>query len=324
VNRVVGAGSGPPLDVVCLGILVADVIVRPVDSLPQRDSLALVERIELQAGGSALSTASVLARFGLRSAVVGKVGRDAFGDFLVTTLGERGVESSGVVRDSGSTTSASVALVSSDGARTFLHMPGADGELCVEDIDRELLLSGRFLHVAGAGVLERLDGEPLAELLLEARERGITTSLDTTWDPTGRWRRIDPVLPNLDLMCPSLAEAQAISGEMEPPCIAGWLRDRGVREVAVTMGPDGCYAAGESFAGLIEPPRVDTVDGTGAGDAFAAGLVYGRSAGWPFETCARFASAAGALATTGLGAFAGVGDAAATLALAEPAPSPLL
>jgi sugar/nucleoside kinase (ribokinase family) len=317
VSNVGGAGSGPPLDVVCAGILVADVVVHPVDAMPQHDSLALVDRVELQAGGSALSTASALARLGLRSAAMGKVGTDAFGDFLLATLDERGVVSAGVVRDPGFPTSASVVLVSSDGARTFLHATGADADLSIDDLDRELVFSGRFLHLAGAGVLERLDGEPLAALLSEARERGITTSLDTTWDPTGRWRRIDPVLPHLDLMCPSLAEARAISGEEEPRRIAGWLRDRGVRQVAVTMGAEGCYAEGEGFAGLVEAPQVDAVDGTGAGDAFAAGLVYGRCAGWPFENAVRFASAAGALATTALGAFGGAGDLEATLSLAE-------
>lgn len=303
------------MDVVCLGILVADVVVRPVDSLPERDSLALVERIELQAGGSALSTASALARLGLRSAAVGKVGRDAFGDFLVQTLDERGVERSGVVRDPDARTSASVALVASDGARSFLHMTAADADLSLDDLDRDLLFSGRCLHVAGVGVLELLDGEPLAALLADARAHGIVTSVDTTWDPTGRWRRIDPVLRYVDLMCPSLAEARAISGEHEPERVARWLRDRGVGEVALTMGADGCYADGEGFAGYVQAPHVDAVDGTGAGDAFAAGLLRGRCAGWTFEASVRFASAAGALATTALGAFAGVGDEAATAAL---------
>lgn len=313
--NVVGAGSGPPLDVVCLGIIVADVVVRPVDSLPARDSLELVERIELQAGGSALTTASVLARLGLRSAAVGKVGTDAFGDFLLETLRERGVASEGVVRDRDAHTSASVALVSSDGSRAFLHVTGADATLSLDDLDRDLVLSGRWLHVAGVGVLERLDGEPLAALLADARSRGVATSIDTTWDPTGRWRRIDPVLEHVDLMCPSLAEARAISGEDEPERVARWLRDRGVRELALTIGADGCYAEGEGFAGYVAAPRVDAVDGTGAGDAFAAGLIHGRCAGETFESSVRFASAAGALATTALGAFAGVGDEAATRAL---------
>jgi sugar/nucleoside kinase (ribokinase family) len=143
------------------------------------------------------------------------------------------------------------------------------------------------------------------------------TSLDTVFDASGRWARLESSLPHLDLAVPSLDEARAISGEQEPARVAAWLRHRGVGAVALTMGPDGCYAAGDDFEGRIAAPRVQPVDGTGAGDAFAAGLIYGTLAGWGLERSARFACAAGALATTAVGAFEGVGDIETTLALAD-------
>ena len=86
---------------------------------------------------------------------------------------------------------------------------------------------------------------------------------------------------------------------------------------AVTLGPDGCYVAGEGFDGHVPGFEVEAVDGTGAGDAFAAGFLYGLLAEWPLELCARFANAAGALATTALGAFEGVGDLDRTLDVAR-------
>jgi sugar/nucleoside kinase (ribokinase family) len=119
----------------------------------------------------------------------------------------------------------------------------------------------------------------------------------------------------LDLFTPGLREARALTGEDEPPRIAAWLRGRGVRELALTMGADGCYAAGEGFEGFIEPVQVGAVDGTGSGDAFAAGLLYGKLSGWPFERAARFANAVGALATTAVGATEGVLGVDETLAL---------
>ena len=146
--------------------------------------------------------------------------------------------------------------------------------------------------------------------------RGLVTSLDTVFDASGRWARLEPSLPHLDVVVPSLAEARAVSGEQEPARVAAWLRQRGVGAVALKMGPDGCYAAGDDFEGRIPAPRVQAVDGTGAGDAFAAGLLYGTLAGWGLERSARFACAAGALATTAVGAFEGVGDLETTLALA--------
>jgi sugar/nucleoside kinase (ribokinase family) len=300
-------------DVVCVGILVADVIARPVDELPSPGSLGLVEQLVLRSGGCAINTATALARLGLTAAVAGKVGSDPFGDFLLDTLDARGLDHRLILRDRAAPTSATVVLVSADGERTFLHLKGANAQLRTEELDRERLFSGRALHVAGALVLDALDGDPCAALLADARERGLLTSVDTVWDASGRWERILPSLPHVDVFTPSLAEAQAISGESEVEAAARRLEDAGAAHVVVKLGADGCYVAG---SGRVDPVRVDAVDGTGAGDAFAAGLLYGLLAGWPIERAARLANAAGALATTAVGASEGVGTLAETLALA--------
>jgi sugar/nucleoside kinase (ribokinase family) len=303
-------------DVVCLGILVADVIARRVDDLPARGSLGLVEEISLRGGGCALNTASVLARLGLSASVVGKVGADPFGDFVLGLLDERGVERRGVLRDPDVATSATVVLVDSSGERTFLHVPGANGRVRLEELDEDVLFSGRVLHLAGALVMPELDGEPAATVLRRAKARGLKTSLDTVWDATGRWERILPALPFVDVFVPSLAEATAISGEQEPAAAAAWLRERGIGTVALKLGADGCYVAGVGFEGCVAAPAVEAVDGTGAGDAFAAGFLYGYLAGWPLESTAAVANAAGALATTAVGATEGVVGLEDALALA--------
>ena len=146
------------VDVVCLGIVVADVVVRPIDAQPQSGTLTLADSVVLRAGGSALSTASVLARLGLRSAVLGKTGADAFGDFLVRVVAERDVDGSGIVQDPAVPTSASVVLVDSKGERTFLHTIGANGAVRAGELG-DAPFRGRALHIAGALVLEELDGD---------------------------------------------------------------------------------------------------------------------------------------------------------------------
>jgi sugar/nucleoside kinase (ribokinase family) len=294
------------MDVVCLGILVADVIARPVDDLPARGTLALVEEIALRSGGCALNTASALARLGLRAGVVGKVGTEPLGDFLLGLLDERGVDRRGVIADPAAPTSATVVLVDEAGERTFLHLPGANGRVGADELDRDVLFSGRALHLAGALVMPRLDGEPTAAILAEAKERGLVTSLDTVWDATGSWERIVPSLPYVDIFAPNLAEGQAISGRREPEAVAAWRRERGVGAVALKLGADGCYASGEGFEGRLPAVPVQAVDGTGSGDAFVAGLLYGTLARWPLERSARLANAVGALATTAVGAVEGV------------------
>lgn len=300
-------------DVVCLGILVADVIARPVDELPATGSLGLVETISLHGGGCALNTATALKHLGARAAVAGKVGDDMLGRFLVGLFEERGIAYEAVLVDGTTPTSATVALVSSDGERTFLHVKGANATLRADELDASLVFSGRGLHIAGALVLDALDGMPCASLLAEARRRRILTSIDTVWDPTGRWDRILPALVHADVFVPSLAEATAISGESDAAAAAAWLQRAGAREVVVKLGAAGCFVAG---FGHIPPASVASVDATGAGDAFAAGLIYGLLAGWTIERAARLANAAGALATTAVGASSGVRDLPETLSLA--------
>jgi sugar/nucleoside kinase (ribokinase family) len=304
------------MDVVCLGILVADAIARPVGELPSRGSLGLVDEISLHGGGCALNTASALTRLGLSAGAAGKVGDDALGRFLLALLDERGVGRDGVLVDPAVATSATVVLVDSSGERTFLHLPGASARLRAEELDRSYLFSGRCLHLAGALVLEALDGEPGASLLAEAKSRGLLTSLDTVWDATGRWERVLPALPHVDLFAPSLPEGRAITGEEEPAAVASWLRERGVGTVVLKCGSSGCYASGEGFEGALEAFPVAAVDGTGAGDAFVAGLLYGRLAGWPLDRSARLANAVGALATTAVGAVEGLRGLEETLAFA--------
>jgi sugar/nucleoside kinase (ribokinase family) len=315
-SELAGIRYSSAMDVVCLGILVADAIARPVAELPDRGSLGLVDEISLHGGGCALNTASVLARLGLTAGAAGKVGGDALGAFLLSLLDERGVHREGVLVDPAVATSATVVLVDAAGERTFLHLPGASASLRDDELDRSYLFSGRCLHLAGALVMERLDGEPGARLLADAKSRGLVTSLDTVWDATGRWERILPVLPHVDLFAPSLPEGRAITGKEEPAAVASWLRERGVGEVVLKCGASGCYASGESFEGALQALPVSAVDGTGAGDAFVAGLLYGRLAGWPLDRSARLANAVGALATTAVGAVEGVLGLEETLALA--------
>jgi sugar/nucleoside kinase (ribokinase family) len=293
-------------DVTCLGILVADVIARPVDSVPAPGSLELLDEIVLRGGGCALNSGTALARLGAGVACAGKVGRDAFGDFLLGLLDARGIDRSLVVQTGDAPTSASVALVDSGGERTFLHVTGANGTLELADLDLDRVLDARALHVAGALVLPALDGAQTAELLAEARARGVTTSLDTVWDPSGRWERLLPSLPQLDLLCVSGAEAAALSGESDPARAAAWARARGARTVAVKLGADGCWVDGDDFRGHVPPVQVDAIDSTGAGDAFAAGMIYAGLEGWPLERAAAFANAVGAAATTAVGAAEGL------------------
>jgi sugar/nucleoside kinase (ribokinase family) len=290
------------VDVVCLGIIVADIIARHVDRLPAAGRLGLVDAVSLHPGGCAINTAFWLKRLGMNVAIAGKVGQDALGDFLLAAIAQHGIDDRGVLRDGRVPTSATVVLVDRAGERTFLHVPGANGTLAREDLMPEALFAGAALHIGGALAMPTLDGDAIAEILKQAQSRGITTSLDTVWDPTGRWSRVEPCLPHLDLFCANLEEASAITHLDDPSDIAAAIRASGVKQVAVKLGADGSFLSGEAFVGYVEPLPVRAIDGTGAGDAFVAALLLARLKGMPLQDAGRLANAAGALATTVPGA----------------------
>lgn len=307
--------------ILCLGILVADIVGRPVRSIPDPGRLVLVDEMQLHTGGCAINTASALSLLGVPAEVIGKVGYDAFGDFLIHTLQGRGVGTRGVLRDSRAGTASTMVLVDPDGERRFVHYLGANARLSLEDVDLAEVRSASILHMAGSLVLPGIDGEPTAWLLAEARKAGVTTALDTVWDATGRWMQVlKPCLPHLDYFVPSLPEAQAITGRQDPSEVAQVLLAEGVLTVAIKMGAEGCLVAtqqGDSYR--LPAFQVDVVDATGAGDAFAAGFLAGIWYGWSLERTVRFANAVGALCVTGLGASGGVRPLPETLEFMESA-----
>jgi sugar/nucleoside kinase (ribokinase family) len=313
-----------PATVLCAGIIVADAIASPVDEVPEKGRLALVESVQLATGGCALSTASALARLRVPTALCGCVGEDLFGAVLVREARSRGLDT-GSVRVCEELTSASVVLDASDGERTFLHNPGASGALTVDDVEAGIeRIRPRWLHVGGALVLPRLDGEPLAAVLEGAQASGVVTSLDPVHDATERWDRLHPSLPHLDVICPNLHEARGISGRDTPEDCAAWLREHGVGRVAIKLGRDGAFAMDAETAEYVPPLVVDAKDETGAGDAFAAGLVHGLLQGWPLARAVRLGNVVGALSTTAVGASSALPTLGEALALAgiEQATSP--
>lgn len=307
-------------DVTCVGVLVADVIVRPVDTWPDPGRLVLVDGIDLHSGGLAHTTGIALAKLGIPAAVVGRVGRDLFGTFLIDTLREHQVEVH-VGRDDTGSTSTTVVAVAGNGERSFLHLPGANTRLTREDVPEALLASSRVVHLGGYFLLPALDGSPAAAMLQQARTHGCRTSLDVAWDPCGRWMgTLAPCLPHLDLLFGNREELARVTHVDDPPRMASVLRELGVRIVAVKLGEDGAYVDGGSWRGRLPAFSVDVVDTTGAGDAFCAGFLAGYLRGWDLEHTTRFANAVGAMCVTSVGGSTGVRSMTETLRFVETTP----
>lgn len=299
---------------ICLGILVADVIGRPIDSVPSSGTLALVDAITPHIGGCAANTGIGLQTLGVPTVVAGKVGRDGFGEFVQTQLEKSGAQARVSIDDS-VPTSATMVLVQSDAERTFLHCTGANATLELSDFDLNLLEAGDLLHIAGHGLMPRFDGAQCAQLLQLAQQKGVKTSLDTAGAPNPKWcDELRQCLPYLDYFVPSLHEVQHLFPEARTPeSLTAQLLEAGVGVVALKMGERGSYVSDGQQSHFVAPFKVDAVDATGAGDAFAAGFLCGILQGYDLQASARLGNAVGALVVTQVGTIAGYQSLQATL-----------
>ncbi|MFO7636701.1 MAG: carbohydrate kinase family protein [Clostridia bacterium] len=295
-------------DVACAGILVADVIAKPIMNLPEKGTLLPVNTISLHSGGCALSSAVNMSKIGLSTTVLGKVGKDGFADFLIKVMKENGVDTSGLSYDDRLGTSASVVIVGEDSERSFLHYYGANSSFSYEDIDFDIIAESSILFITGVNLMSSFDGIPCSRVLKKAKEMGKTTVLDTAWDATGRWlETIRDSLAHIDYFIPSFDEARMISGTDIPSKMAKVFQSHGVRNVVIKLGREGCYIRDmDGKEHTLSTFDVVPVETTGAGDAFASGFITGLSKGWDIRKCGVFANATGSLSVTSIGASTGI------------------
>jgi len=290
------------VDVVSLGLACADVMVKPVTTLPEKGTLGLVPTLELHLGGLAAATASVLSQLGANVAFLGMVGNDGFGDFIVSKLNEANVNTEHVARSSEASTPATVVMIDDQGERTFLHHSGTAAHFSDKDIDETLLAEASWVHWGGPAVTPGLDGEPAGRTLKQAKENGCVTSLDTCYDGSGKWfERIEPALPHTDYVMSSLEEARAYTGCESQEDIAAFFLGHGAKGVIVKLGKNGIFASDGDLAFTIPAHDVDVVDTTGAGDAACAGFIQAQLRGWNFEESVRLANAVGGLTVQRMG-----------------------
>jgi sugar/nucleoside kinase (ribokinase family) len=297
------AGTGE-LDLVVLGDLNPDLILSGDQVVP---AFGQVERIldaaELTIGGSGAIVACGAVRLGLRTAIVGVVGDDQFGRFMLEALVGRGVDVEGVVVDPTARTGLTV-ILSRPEDRAILTFPGAISALQAGQVDRALIRSARHVH-ASSFFLQTALAAGLGALFAEAKAAGASTSLDPNWDPQERWDGgLREILRETDVFLPNAEEAVRIAGDSDPEAAARALAAEGPL-VTVKLGADGALAATTREVTRVPSPHaIDPLDTTGAGDSFDAGLLAGLLAGWPLARALSIGCVCGALSTQSIGGTA--------------------
>ena len=296
-------------DVVCLGVLVADVFASPLNSLPRQGDLSLIDRYITSVGGCAANTAVDLSRLGRTACVLGKIGDDLFGDYVLKDLMGKGIETSFVSVSKTRRTSFTFILNVQGQDRRYIHCSGANADFSVSDVDLAALDGARALYVGGFLALPAFRSDHLVQLLREAKRRSLATVLDVVI-PAGSSATLDdvrPVLPYADVFLPNTDEARVLTGRSDPVEQAETLaRISPTCTIVITEGRAGAVVRRANEAWRVGAFAVDSVDESGGGDAFDAGFLVGMIEGWPLDDTLRFASAVGASCTRAMGYHDGV------------------
>lgn len=307
--------------VAAIGTYIVDVLGRPVSELPVGQRSLLLDEIRLTAAGTAGGTAVDLARLGAQVTAVASIGTDLAGDFLLLALQQDGIDTTNIVRRDGVQTSATILPIHPDGSRPAWHVPGANMLFTAADVPDAVLKGADAVHLGGLTALPGIDGAPAGALLVKARAAGALTTADCLGvrgdDPAAL---LAQVLPYVDVFMPNEDEALAITGASDALTAARELRALGAATVIVKRGPDGALVADADGERAIPGIAVEAVvDTTGCGDAFCAGVIVARCAGWPIDDAARLGCATGTLNVRALGSDAGARDVDEALAFLDSA-----
>ena len=273
----------------------------------------LVDSAALTVGSSSAIFACGAARLGLKVAFIGVCGDDIFGRFMLDEMSKRNVDVSNVIVHPDGQTGLSVILNSpfdygsryvtqgvttrptAQGDRAILTHLGLIAELRASDIPDSLLAQARHLHVASYFLQTKLQPD-LPALFKRARDLGLTTSLDTNYDPSEKWSGFDELLAVTNVFLPNEAEAKSLTGADNVDEAANRLQSR-VEAFAIKLGKDGALGISRSQRVRMSSIPVNVVDTVGAGDSFDAGFIYGYLNGWELEKSLRLACVCGALST---------------------------
>ena len=283
-----------PFDILVAGEINPDLILTG-DVAPEFGQVEkLVNSSTLAIGSSSAIFACGAARLGLNVAFIGVCGDDVFGRFMLDEMQKRNVDVGNVIVRKNGQTGLSV-ILNRDADRAILTHPGLIADLQASDIADSLLRQSRHLHVASYFLQSKLQPD-LPALFQRAHSLGLTTSLDTNYDPSEKWVGFDELLSTTDVFLPNKTEALSITKSNDVESAARQLASKS-KLVAIKLGADGALACRQNIVVKSSSISVNVVDTVGAGDTFDAGFMYGYLNNWGLERSLRLACVCGALST---------------------------
>lgn len=297
----------------CIGELLIDFVSTTPDV-----TLAAAPGFVKAPGGAPANVAVGLAKLGIDAGFIGKVGADAFGDFLRETLAQNRVNTDSLIADATARTTLAFVATRSDGMKdiTFYRHPGADIQLSPDELDADAIQSAALFHYGSVSLSHSPSREATLEAIKAAKTGGALLSYDANlrlmlWDDADDAKRwIWEVMPYADVVKISEEEWEFIMGDVSFATGAKRiLEQQGASLVVVTLGEKGCYYTNGSAEGAVDGFAAKVVDTLGAGDAFVAAMLsqllqhenlHSLDTS-QLNAIMRYANAAGALATQKVG-----------------------
>ncbi|MGD2271779.1 MAG: sugar kinase [Desulfobacterales bacterium] len=296
----------------------------------QEGSLSEVNHFTVGWGGDTSNFAIAASRLGGNVGYLTRLGNDEFGDSFIKLWHKEGIDTSQVVRDAEAPSG--IYFISRKGKShhfTYYRKNSAASRMTPEFIPDDYIRKAKLLHVSGISQgISTSACDAVFAAIAAAKDADVLVSYDPNlrlklW-PLDRARAIIHQTVSLaDIFLPSLEDAQVLTGMQDTEQIARFYLSLGPKILVLKLGAEGAVLAFEEERdGLFQihiqkfsPYKVEPIDMTGAGDTFAAAFVVGYLSAWPLERCVRFANAAAALSTTGLGAVTPIPQPEAVAAL---------
>ena len=272
-------------DVVGFGAINLDKLFM-VNMIAKEEEESSIMDVKESGGGSAANTIVGLARLGLRTGFIGKVGTDREGKFLLDELKKEGVDTNGIIISEIGRSGTAMGYIDPDGNRALYIDPGVNDQLDLTGTNLDYASSTKILHLTSF----------VAEKPFIAQKQLIAnlSNVKICFDPGVIYARkglnsIKPILQQSYAVFPNEYEVRLLTGQnyLEG---AKMLIDMGAELVAVKLGKRGCYVTDGGKSHLIKAFKVKTIDTTGAGDAFCAGFIYGLTKRKDLLECGRLAN----------------------------------
>jgi len=297
--------NGKDYDILVVGELNVDLIMDRLNSPPQFGKEQRADIMTLTMGSSSAIFAANCASLGAKVAFCGKIGKDNFGDFVMDSLSSKRVNTDAVIVDEKLKTGATI-IFNYDNDRMMVTHPGAMEQMTPEEIPQELFSKSRHIHTSAIFFQPGIKNN-LVSLFKKAKNSGLTTSMDTQWDPEEKWDiDLKKLLPVLDFFLPNEQELLQLTAAPDIDVALNKISEYKTC-IVVKRGTKGALMQKDGAKVSVPAFNVpDFIDAIGAGDSFNAGFIHEYLNGKDLNQCMKAGSLTAAVSTTAAGGTEGI------------------